>query len=150
MSSYLCHVCLCARLGNPRLSCSNSLSRSWKLPLRQILILKLVYIGLPHPGANHSHLEMGNKGKSVRFFLVQEALFLLSQSERVSIIDKLQFKYGFSTNLVTSGSHREGRCGSLAHWLHPHLIELIHTWKYTNSFSTDATVSENSIKCVVH
>lgn len=37
----------------------------------------------------------------------------------------------FSTNLVASGSHRKGRCGPLAHRLHPHLIELIHTWQRT-------------------
>lgn len=48
----------------------------------------------------------------------------------------------FSTDLVARCSHGERRCGPLAHRLHPHLIELIHTWQNTrNCYDTTHNIS---------
>lgn len=56
MLAHLCHATLCSRLGHPRLNFSNTWSWARKLSLGQILILKLIDIGLPHPGSHHAHL----------------------------------------------------------------------------------------------
>lgn len=60
MAAYLSHSCLPTRLGHTRLSRSNTWTWTRKLSLGQILILKLIDVGLAHSGSNHSHLEVQN------------------------------------------------------------------------------------------